>query len=217
MPSEGRADRDIPPEKETHGCKNPSSDDGERARRYLPNSAEERVGDVLGLCITPHAGGTVHWGRHHREPPGTKEGGTTCDNFHEVAIQVPLLSRDSFPRGLPRTPEESGKRPGGRDRSGTQPSHRGPRGEPATTINAVNHGDANLPRASTNIEEKEFIALIDTGATHNVIRQGAAAGQVKLLDQPAQLQTTTAHGQVRIKGTVTNPFVVAPDLHVITV
>jgi hypothetical protein len=112
---------------------------------------------------------------------------------------VPLLSWDSFPRGLSRTPEESGKRPGGHDRSGTQPSHRGPRGEPA--INAVNHGDAILPRVSINIEGKEVVALIDTGATHNMIRRGAVVGQVKLLYQPAQLQTATVHSQARIEGT----------------
>jgi hypothetical protein len=86
------------------------------------------------------------------------------------ATQVPLLSRDPFPRGLSRTPEESGKRPGGHD-----------------------HGDANLPRASINIEGKEFVALIDTGATHNIIRREAVTGQMKPLDQPAQLQTASRH------------------------
>jgi hypothetical protein len=110
---------------------------------------------------------------------------------------VPLLSWDSFPRGLSRTPEESGKRTGGHDRSGTQPSHRGPRGEPA--INAVSHEDANLPRVFINTEGKEVVALID--ATHNMIRRGAVAGQVKLLYQPAELQTATIHSQARIEGT----------------
>jgi hypothetical protein len=79
------------------------------------------------------------------------------------------------------------------------PSHRGPRGEPA--INAVNHGDANLPRVSINIEGKEVVALIDTEATHNMIRRGAVVGQVKLLYRPAQLQTATGHSQARIEGT----------------
>jgi hypothetical protein len=55
------------------------------------------------------------------------------------------------------------------------------RGEPA--INAVNHGDANLPRVSINIEGKEVVALIDTEATHNMIRRRTVTVQVKLLDQ----------------------------------
>jgi hypothetical protein len=48
---------------------------------------------------------------------------------------------------------------------------------------------------------RKVVALIDTGATHNMIRRGAVVGQVKLLYQPAQLQTATVHSQARIEGT----------------
>jgi hypothetical protein len=84
--------------------------------------------------------------------------------------ELVMYSAFASPQTLSRTPEESGKRPGGHD-----------------------HGDANLPRASINIEGKEFVALIDTGATHNIIRREAVTGQMKPLDQPAQLQTASRH------------------------
>jgi predicted aspartyl protease len=112
-----------------------------------------------------------------------------------------------------------GKRPRGRVCSRVQSRER----RPIITVNATRHGDAYLPRITVQIGGKEVVALIDTGATHNLIRTKTVQDEKIAPTYVTRVNTAIAEIRGNIRGSqklrctfgkvqITSEFLVTDDL-----